>query len=100
MNDPLRYLTYDDLDEPLQQVAHYLGMDAVRELVRHLAGETITVPNAKRMPGLVRRFVEAEHNGRNIRTLARQLGASQTHVRNTLRELREADVTDRRDDGR
>lgn len=86
MTDPLSYLEYSDLPEPLQQVAHYLGMEVVREMLRHLPGEEISIPAPKRLPSLVRRFVAAEFNGENTRQLARSLRSSQTHIRKCLRE--------------
>ncbi len=89
MTDPLAYLDYDDLDETLQLVAHYVGMDAVRKLIEHLPGESIAVPKTKRIPGLVRRYLETEYNGENVPRLARSLGASKEHIRRHLREIRD-----------
>lgn len=84
MKDPIDYLTYDDLPESLQHVAHYCGMDVARALVRHMPGEEILIPAVKRLPQVCERFVQNEFNGDNIRQLARALKASQRHVRNYL----------------
>lgn len=84
MKDPLDYLTYDDLPESLQHVAHYCGMDVARTLIRHMPGEEILIPAVKRIPGVCQRFVASEFTGENVRQLARALRSSQSHVRNYL----------------
>lgn len=85
MKDPLDYLTYDDLPESLQHVAHYCGMDVARTLIRYLPGEEILVPSVKRLPQVCERFVQNEFNGANLRQLARALRASNKHVRNYIK---------------
>lgn len=85
----MKYVQYDDLSDELQHVAHYCGMDVVRELIRHMPGDEILIPAVKRLPDVCRRFVQAEFDGSNVRQLARALKASQSHVRNILNESSE-----------
>lgn len=89
MQDPLDYLTQEDLDETLQLLADRCGMDVVRELIRRMEGEVLSIPRVKSRKKLCERYIAATYRQYSVKRIARQLGASAEFVRGYIRRLEE-----------
>lgn len=87
MQDPLDFLTDDDLDETLQLVADRCGMEVVRQLIRQMEGEMLSIPRIKTRRKLCERYIAATYQEYSARKIARKLGASVEFVRGHIRQL-------------
>ena len=87
MQDPLDFLTNDDLDETLQLVADRCGIEVVRELIRKMEGEQLSIPRLKTRRMLCERYIAAMYQDHSVRKIARRLGSSTEFVRGYIRQI-------------
>lgn len=90
LRDPFELLTYEDLPEDVQLLAHYCGgIENVAKLIQHLPGHTFTVPHLRSLTTLTARYIREEARGGvggNVAKVARKLGVGATYVKVRLRE--------------
>jgi Mor family transcriptional regulator len=82
----LETLSVEDLpNEGLQYIANTCGMDIAKLLITHCAGMHFDIP-LRPNRNAAKRHIELNYDGRNAKTLAREIGMSECFVYKVLRE--------------
>jgi len=75
----------DDLPEQLQHIADVIGLHLTKKMMMEFSGAMIKFP-VHWPPGVIKRFISLNYNGKNANELAARLGMSRQTIFNYLNE--------------
>lgn len=80
MQDIFDRINEDDLTPDLKMISDACGLEAVRNMLRHLSGLSFYIPKITRLEGFVGNYMSA-HKDFPLKKIAKDLGVSEQYLK-------------------
>ena len=81
MNDIYDQLQIEDMTPDLKMLAKVIGMEAIRNTLRHFYGMSFYIPKISRFDGFIIRYIN-QHTDMRYKEIALRIGVSEQFVKN------------------